>query len=191
MDVDCHPCASKQEQIVKFACREQGFGRAVERSKRSSWRKCRSRVRGRTAPGRRTVKLRYFASSCAKVATENSTFELGHFQLFPKTQSRSARIMYLVSEFQFLVPPFMLYRMRWHIWRAAFLAEPGQTPHITTHGSMAAGGYRCRVCAQGGVWWKRGGGRAGARQGRTAQNSGRMFVVAVTLVPTKATRHPA
>jgi hypothetical protein len=25
MDVDCHPCASKQEQIVKFACREQGF----------------------------------------------------------------------------------------------------------------------------------------------------------------------
>eukprot|EP00964_Phaeocystis_antarctica_P051287 scaffold29913_cov81-Phaeocystis_antarctica.AAC.1 len=30
----------------------------------------------------------------------------------------------------------------------------------------------CRGCAQGGVWWKRGGGRAGARQGRTAQNSG-------------------
>ena len=30
MDVDCHPCASKQEQIVKFACREQGLGRAVE-----------------------------------------------------------------------------------------------------------------------------------------------------------------
>ena len=29
MDVDCHPCASKQEQIVKFACREQGLGRAV------------------------------------------------------------------------------------------------------------------------------------------------------------------
>ena len=37
MDVDCHPCASKQEQIVKLACREQGLGRAVERSKRSSW----------------------------------------------------------------------------------------------------------------------------------------------------------
>ena len=37
VDVDCHPCASKQEQIVKFACREQGLGRAVERSKRSSW----------------------------------------------------------------------------------------------------------------------------------------------------------
>ena len=29
----------------------------------------------------------------------------------------------------------------------------------------------------------RGGGRAGARQGRTAQNSGRMFVFAATLVP--------
>jgi len=41
----------------------------------------------------------------------------------------------------------------------------------------------CRGCAQGGVWWKRGGGRAGARQGRTAQNSGRMFVFAATLVP--------
>ena len=37
MDVDCHPCASKQEQIVKLACREQGLGRAVERSKSSSW----------------------------------------------------------------------------------------------------------------------------------------------------------
>ena len=37
MDVDCHPCASKQEWIVKFACREQGLGRAVERCKRSSW----------------------------------------------------------------------------------------------------------------------------------------------------------
>ena len=35
MDVDCHPFARKQEQIVKFACGEQGLGRAVERSKRS------------------------------------------------------------------------------------------------------------------------------------------------------------
>ena len=34
MDVDCHPCASKQEQIVKFACGEQGLGRAGERSKK-------------------------------------------------------------------------------------------------------------------------------------------------------------
>ena len=41
----------------------------------------------------------------------------------------------------------------------------------------------CRGCAQGGVWWKRVGGRAGARQGRTAQNSRRMFVFAATLVP--------
>ena len=32
------------------------------------------------------------------------------------------------------------------------------------------------MTAQGGGWWKRGGGRAGARQGRTAQNSRRMFV---------------
>ena len=37
MDVDCHPCASKQARIVKFACREQGLGRAVDRSQRSSW----------------------------------------------------------------------------------------------------------------------------------------------------------
>eukprot|EP00964_Phaeocystis_antarctica_P125638 scaffold89289_cov63-Phaeocystis_antarctica.AAC.1 len=41
----------------------------------------------------------------------------------------------------------------------------------------------CRGCAQGGVWRKRVGGRAGARQGCTAQNSGRMFVFAATLVP--------
>jgi len=37
VDVDCNPCASKQARIVKFACREQGLGRAVDRSKRSSW----------------------------------------------------------------------------------------------------------------------------------------------------------
>ena len=36
--------------------------------------------------------------------------ELGHFQLFPKTQSRLARIMYLVSEFRILMPLSMLYR---------------------------------------------------------------------------------
>ena len=72
MDVDCHPCASKQEQIVKIACGEQGLGRAVARSRRSRWCKGRSGVRGRTAPERRTVKLRYFASSCEKVSTKNS-----------------------------------------------------------------------------------------------------------------------
>ena len=72
MDVDCHPCASKQEQIVKFACGEQGLGRAGERSKRSSWCKGRSGVRGRFATERRTVNSRYFASSCEKVSTKNS-----------------------------------------------------------------------------------------------------------------------
>ena len=29
--------AASAERIVRFACREQGLGRAVERSKRSSW----------------------------------------------------------------------------------------------------------------------------------------------------------
>jgi len=28
MGVDCHPCASKQVQNVRFARREQGLGRA-------------------------------------------------------------------------------------------------------------------------------------------------------------------
>ena len=28
--------------------------------------------------------------------------------------------------------PFYVISHAWHIWRAAFLAEPGQTPHITT-----------------------------------------------------------
>ena len=176
---------------MRFARREQGWGRVRRRCKSSSWRKVRGGVRGRTAPGRRTVKLRYFASSCAKVATENSTFELEHFQLFPNTQSRSARIMYLVSEFQFLVPPFMLY-----IACMAYMEGclPGGTRPNTPHHHTWVYGCRrlCRVCAQGGVWWKRGGGRAGARQGRTAQNSDRMFVFAATLVPSaKATRHPA
>ena len=73
VDVDLHPCASKQVWIVIFARREQGWGRVRRRCKSSSWRKVRGGVRGRTAPGRRTVRLRYFASSCAKVATENST----------------------------------------------------------------------------------------------------------------------
>ena len=73
VDVDRHSCASKQVWIVRFARREQGWGRVRRRCKSSSWRKVRGGVRGRTAPGRRTVKLSYFASSCAKVATENST----------------------------------------------------------------------------------------------------------------------
>ena len=29
-------------------------------------------------------------------------------------------------------PPFYVISHAWHVWRAAFLAEPGQTPHITT-----------------------------------------------------------
>ena len=37
MGVDCHPCASKQVQNVRFARREQGLGRADRRGKRSSW----------------------------------------------------------------------------------------------------------------------------------------------------------
>ena len=57
---------------MKFACSEQGLGRAVARSRRSSWCKGLNGVRGRTAPERRTVKLRYFASSCEKVSTKNS-----------------------------------------------------------------------------------------------------------------------
>jgi len=89
MDVDCHPCASKQEQIVKFACSEQGLGRAGERSKRSSWCKGRSGVRGRFATERRTVKLRYLASSCEKVSTKNSICgsRLGTFRLSRSTVS--------------------------------------------------------------------------------------------------------
>ena len=85
IDVDCHPCASKQEQIVKFACGEQGLGRAGERSKRSSWCKGRSGVRGRFATERRTVKLRYLASSCEKVSTKNSISgsRLGTLSDFP------------------------------------------------------------------------------------------------------------
>jgi hypothetical protein len=169
---------------VRFARREQGWGRVRRHCKSSSWRKVRGGVRGRTAPGRRTVKLRYFASSCAKVATETSTFELGHFQ--------SARITYLVSEFQFLVPPFMLY-IACMAYMEGFL--PGgtrpNTPHHHTwvlHGSMAAGDSVCSDAAVQGLCAGRGmvearGGRAGARQGRTAQNSGRMFVFAATLVP--------
>ena len=37
MGVDCHPCASKQVQNVRFARREQGLGRADRRGKKSSW----------------------------------------------------------------------------------------------------------------------------------------------------------
>jgi hypothetical protein len=37
MDVDCHPCASKQMQNVRFARREQGLGRADRRGKKGSW----------------------------------------------------------------------------------------------------------------------------------------------------------
>ena len=34
MGVDCHPCASKQVQNVRFARREQGLGRADRRGKK-------------------------------------------------------------------------------------------------------------------------------------------------------------
>ena len=33
---------------------------------------------------------------------------------------------------QFFGVPFYVISHAWHVWRAAFLAEPGQTPHITT-----------------------------------------------------------
>ena len=72
MDVDCHPSGSKQEQIVKFACGEQGLGRAVPRSRRSSWCKGRSGVRGRFAPERLTIKLRYSPSIWKQAAPQNS-----------------------------------------------------------------------------------------------------------------------
>jgi len=76
MGVDCHPCASKQVQNVRFARRDQGLGRADRRGKTSSelssWCKVRSGVRGMCAHERRTVKSRCFASSCEEVPTENS-----------------------------------------------------------------------------------------------------------------------
>ena len=37
VDVDRHPCASKQVWIVRFARREQGWGRVRRRCKSSSW----------------------------------------------------------------------------------------------------------------------------------------------------------
>jgi len=67
--------------------------------------------------------------------------------------------MYLVSELQF-GPPFYAISHAWQIWRAAFLAEPGQTPHITTWV------YRCRRlfrCGCAGAVRREGyGGSAGA-----------------------------
>ena len=72
MGVDCHPCASKQVQIVRFARREQGLGRVDRRGKPRSWCKVRSGVRGMCAHERRTVKSKCFASTCEEVPTENS-----------------------------------------------------------------------------------------------------------------------
>ena len=57
VDVDRHPCASKQVWIVRFARREQGWGRVRRRCKSISWRKKGSRWglredRTRTANGK-------------------------------------------------------------------------------------------------------------------------------------------
>ena len=141
------------------------------------------------------MKLRYFASSCAKVATENSTSgsSLGTFSSSQR-RSRGRRTNHVPSQ---RVPifgvPFYVISHAWHVWRAAFLAEPGQTPHITTWVYGCRRLFRCGcagavrregyvVEARGRSCW----GTAGAHRSKQ-----RSYVRLGRNTGPKATRHPA
>ena len=77
--------------------------------------------------------MRYFASSCVKVTTEKSTSgsSLGTFSFSRRSVEVGTDHVPKARRGQ-SDPPFYAIPHAWHIWRAAFLAEPGQTPHITT-----------------------------------------------------------
>ena len=112
MDVDCHPCASKQEQIVKFACGEQGLGRAVARSKRSSWCKGRSGVRVRFATERRTVKSRGSLQAHARRSRPKTRSVARDWPLsdFPDRPFPARQTMYFSAELRRSSAPFVMYQ---------------------------------------------------------------------------------
>ena len=100
--------------------------------------------------------------------------------------------MYLVSEFQFLVPPFMLYRMHGIYGGLPSWRNPAKHP-TSPHGSMAAGDCsdaavqglcagRGMVEARGRSCW----GTAGAHRSKQ-----RSYVRLRRNTGPKATRHPA
>ena len=100
--------------------------------------------------------------------------------------------MYLVSEFQFLVSPFMLYRMHGMYGGLPSWRNPAKHP-TSPHGSMAAGGCsdaavqglcagRGMVEARGRSCW----GTAGAHRSKQ-----RSYVRLRRNTGPKATRHPA
>ena len=100
--------------------------------------------------------------------------------------------MYLVSEFQFLVPPFMLYRMHGRYGGLPSWRNPAKHP-TSPHGSMAAGDCsdaavqglcagRGMVEARGRSCW----GTAGAHRSKQ-----RSYVRLRRNTGPKATRHPA
>jgi len=72
MGVDWHPCASKQAQIVRIALCEQGSGEARRRCEIAAGVRGRGGVRGRFAPERLTIKLRYSPSIWKQAAPQNS-----------------------------------------------------------------------------------------------------------------------
>ena len=101
-------------------------------------------------------------------------------------QSRSARIMYLFERVPISGPPFYaIYRMHGMYGGLPSWRNPAKHP-TSPHGSIAAGDCSdaagCRGCAQGGVWWTRGGagavvlghGRGAPKAHPAHENSGRV-----------------
>ena len=90
-------------------------------------------------------------------------------------------------------PPFYAISHAWHVWRAAFLAEPGQTPHITTWVYGCRRLFRCG-CA-GAVRREGYGGSARARScwgtAGAHRSKQRSYVRLRRNTGPKATRHPA
>ena len=86
MGVGWHPCASKQAQIVRIALCEQGSGEARRRCEIAAGVRGRGGVRGRFAPERLTIKLRYSPSIWKQAAPQNSIWNsiLGIFSFSAK-----------------------------------------------------------------------------------------------------------
>ena len=167
---------------MRIALCEQGSGEARRRCEIAAGVRGRGGVRGRFAPERLTIKLRYSPSIWKQAAPQNSIWNsiLGIFSFSVKAVEACRDYGTCAIRCQFWVP--LSYYLSCMIGILCLL--PGGTLPNALHHS-AGRGMRPNVqmrAAQGphghaGVWRMCGRGRAGVWQERTAQNSGRAFAL--------------